>query len=205
MTNVLKLNDGYEFGMKLFTTLNDYMPEGKLISTKEDMGLLAQIIFYTKGDHLEIGSAYGGSALVALMAMDKCKRNDSVVCIDPFADPATRESTEWILKPVEEEFWTNIEHYGYADRVEQIKKVSHPFPVKEGRRFATAFIDGDHSYDYVLNDWMNTKDIVDRYIVFHDYIKKGVKDVVEEYVVPDKYWWVTAIHGWSAVTKRKTK
>lgn len=202
--NVLKLKDGYWFGVELHKTLNREIPKGKLISTPEDMGLLAQIICNSKGDHLEIGSAYGGSALVALMAMDHKGRKDKVVCIDPFADAATRESTDWILKPVEKEFWTNIKHYGYEDRVEQVKELSHPFPI-EGRKFGTAFIDGDHSFECVLSDWLNTKNIVSRYIILHDYIKKGVKEVVEDSVVPDPQWWVCAIHGWSAVAQKRTR
>jgi cephalosporin hydroxylase len=198
--SVLKLTRGYWFGVEIYKELCGAMLDGKPISTAEDMGLLAQVIFNSKGEHLEIGSAYGGSLMVAIKAMDEVGRKDKVVCIEPFGE----DKRDTLHKAVEKEFWRNVEHFGIKDRFELVKEFSQPFPIEE-RKFGTAFIDGDHSFECVLSDWLNTKDIVSRYIILHDYTKKGVKEVVEGYVVPDPQWWVCAIHGWSAVAQRRTR
>jgi predicted O-methyltransferase YrrM len=94
----------------------------------EDAGLLSQIIYNTRGnDHLEIGSAAGGSALITLKAMNYCGRKDKVVCIDPHGNRSPE-------KPMEDSFWENISSFGFRDRIEYIKAYSHPFPeVLEGR------------------------------------------------------------------------
>lgn len=195
----MNLTDAYTFGYRLHDPLTRDMPDGKPISCKEDSGLLAQIIHNTTGDHLEIGTAYGGSTFIALKTMDYYGRNDKVVCIEPFGE----ERRNTLHKAVEKEFWNNVDHFGYRDRIEHIKAFSHPLPIKNGRRFASALIDGDHSYEYVLNDWLNLKDIIDGYIMFHDYIKKEVREVVDEVAIPDGKWLLTAVHGWSAVLVRK--
>jgi len=192
----------YEFGTKLFWTLIKEMLDGKPICSPEDMGLLTLMICNTQGDHLEIGTAYGGTMLAALRAMDYCGRDDKVVCIEPFGE----ERRDTKHKAVEREFWRNVEHFGVADRIEHVKAFSHPFPINGNRGFATALIDGDHSYEYVLNDWLNTKKVVDCYIMFHDYNDKhkGVKKVVDDYVRTDKEWEVVVEHGWSAVAQKKS-
>ena len=193
---LFNLGEAYMFGFGLYTALCREMLDGKPISCPQDMGLLAQMIRYSKGDHLEIGSAYGGSLIVALKTMDRYGKDNKVVCIDPFGE----ERRDTLHKAVEKEFWRNIEHFGVKDRVEHIKEFSHPFPVEKGRRFASAFIDGDHSYEYVLNDWLNVKDVVDNYIIFHDYGRESVRNVVIQ-AAQDKSWVLIAIHGWSAVMK----
>ena len=194
------LKDGYEYGRNLYVTLKNEMPDGKPICCNEDMGLLVQMIQHAGGDHLEIGTAYGGTLIAAVQAMDYYIRDSKVVCIEPFGE----ERRDTIHKAVEKEFWNNVEHYGIKDRFELIKAFSHPFPIESGRRFATALIDGDHSYKYVLNDWLNVKEVVDKYVMFHDYSKESVREVVIEHAAQDDDWVIAAIHGWSAVMLRKT-
>ena len=188
----------YRYGKHLYDEVRRDMLEGKPICLPEDAGLLAQIICGTTGDHLEIGTAFGGTAVIALKAMDYCERDGKVVCIDPFGE----DKSDTVYKAVEKEFWKNIERFGVEDRIEHIKKVSHPLPIKNGRRFATALIDGNHDYEYVLNDWMNLKDMVDNYIMFHDYRKLGVKRVVDEHAVLEKGWSLSSVHGWSALLEK---
>ena len=190
----LVLGDAYYYGMSLLDTVTKDMCDGKPICCIEDAGLLAQIICNTKGDHLEIGTAYGGSALIAIKAMDYCGRKDKVVCIDPFKEGRRKTAH----KAVEMEFWNNIDKFGVRDRIEHIIEFSHPFPIK-GRRFETALIDGDHSYEYVLNDWENVKKVVDKYVMFHDFRKSGVNKTVNEHALQDKRWSLSTLHGWSAV------
>jgi hypothetical protein len=194
---LFNLGEAYQFGYNLHKVLCRDMADGKPISCPEDTGLLAQMIHYGKGDHLEIGTAYGGSLLVALKTMDEYNRRRTVICIEPFGE----ERRDTIHKAVEKEFWRNVEHFKIQDRFELIKAFSHPFPIKK-RRFSTALIDGDHAYEYVMNDWLNTKDVVDHYIMFHDYTRETVRNVVIQ-AAQDRDWIIVAIHGWSAVLKRR--
>ena len=196
---LLEFGKPYHFGWKLRNQLYDEMVDGKPICCKEDMGMLCQIIYNAQGDHLEIGSAYGGTLIAALRAMDLRGRDGIVVCIDPFGE----DRRDTLHKAVEKEFWRNVDHFGIRDRMEHIKAFSHPFPVEPGRRFGTCLIDGDHHYDYVLNDWLNVKDIVDEYIMFHDYSRGSVRKVVNDYAAQDPDWVLAAIHGWSAVVKKR--
>jgi cephalosporin hydroxylase len=196
--SLFELNDAYKYGYNAYLDVKRDMLDGIPICCNRDAGLLAQMIAYGQGgDHLEIGSAYGGSAFIALRTMDSLGRDDKLVCIEPFGE----ERRDTLHKAVEKEFWRNVEHFGFADRIEHIKEFSHPFPIENGRRFATALIDGDHSYEYVLNDWLNVKEVVDKYIMFHDYTREAVRKVVIEHAAPDKSWVLVAVHGWSAVMK----
>jgi len=200
ITNPLDLNAGYRFGFDNMEPISEEMVHGKPIMVREDAGLLSQIIYNTQGNHLEIGSGYGGSALIALRTLDWLLRKDKITCIDPLKN----QQKHVVLKYSFEDFSENVEHFGYKNRVELVRSYSHPFPEElKGRRFSTALIDGNHSYSFVLNDWNNLKDIVDDYIMFHDYIKPKVARVVKENAAHDKDWEVVAIHGWSAVLKRK--
>ena len=198
---LLELDDTYDYGVELYDVLCKEMLDGKPICCRADLGLLALMISHAKGDHLEIGSAYGGSLLATLRFMDLCGRDGKVVCIEPFGE----DRRDTIHKAVEKEFWRNIDHFGVRDRIEHIKAFSHPFPVEPGRRFGSAFIDGDHSYKWVLRDWNNTKDIVDDYIMFHDYGRETVREVVVNHAAPDPDWILAAVHGWSAVMKRNAE
>jgi len=196
-------DQSYNFGKNLYNKLLDEMPDGKPICIKEDIGLIAQMICNTKGDHLEIGTAYGGTLFAALKSMEYCGRKGLVYSIDPFGE----DRRDTVHKAVEKEFWNNVRHFGYEDRIRQIKEFTGPnyeFPIK-GRRFATALIDGDHSYEYVLNDWNNVKNIVACYVMFHDYKQyDSIKQVVDEHAQHEKNWIIVAKEGWSAVLENTT-
>lgn len=197
----LALKEPYQLGVDMHAVLTWKMLDGKPISCAEDMGLLAQIVHNSSGNHLEIGTAYGASAFVAIEAIEQRGRPGVVICIEPFGE----ERRDTVYKAVEKEFWRNVDHFGARSKIVHIKAFSHPLPTPKGDRYGTAFIDGDHSYEFVLNDWNNLKDVVDDYIMFHDYIKEEVRRVVIEHAARDKDWHLTAVHGWSAVMRRKRK
>ena len=195
---ILQIDKCYDYGLTLYEYLLHNMPDGKPITCAADIGILTQMICASKGDHLEIGTAYGGTAIAAIKAMEYCKRDGKVVCIDPFKELS--RDTSYHL--VEKEFWNNIEVLGVQDRISLIRKASHPFPTIDGRMFGSALIDGDHSYESVKNDWLNIKDLVNGYIMFHDFHKPNVKKAVYEWVIPDKNWIIANVCGWSLVMNR---
>lgn len=193
------LGNNFVFGKRLYHVLLNGLIEGKPICCDEDMGLLAQIICSSVGDHLEIGTAFGGTAIAAVKSMEYCRRPGNVVCIDPY-DNHTQGVSAYSDK-LEKYFWDNVDKFGVRDRIELVKEVSHPFPIN-GRRFGSAFIDGDHDKECVKNDWLNIKDIVDKYVMFHDFRKVEVREAVYEWVLPCKEWTISLVCGWSLVMKK---
>ena len=184
---ILPMGECFKYGEEIARRLYKEMPTGIPVMYQDDMSILTQMICSSQGDHLEIGSAFGGSALVAALAMEHAGRSDTIVCIDPH---------------VKDGFWENVEAFGLRKRIMLISKPSHPFPVN-GRVFGSAFIDGDHSTIAVNNDWKNTKEIVTDYIMFHDYdgvasVRKAIRDTV----VVDKNWAVSHVCGQSLVMKK---
>jgi predicted O-methyltransferase YrrM len=110
--------------------------------TWPDAGLLARIVTARAPTQcLEIGLANGVSSLAILESMPP---GGSLVSIDPY------QSTEWRGAGID-----NIESAGYAARhtlIEEPDYLALPQLVAEGRRFDLVFIDGWHSFDYVMLD-----------------------------------------------------
>ena len=134
------------------------------------------------GQHLEIGSLYGATALAALFG-----GAPRVVCVDPF-ESSLQESC---LEPeratrVEGVFWENIGKY--RDRVELVKAKSQPWPI-DGREFQTALIDGFHYGETPLQDAMKCSECVKEYIMLDD-VDEGYVDVF------DAFLWLCQSPGW---------
>lgn len=127
------------------------------------------------GDHLEIGSLFGGSAICVALAKRYYNLDGKVVCIDPLNGyylERFKYSDDLVTKmPVDlETFLSNIEMFGVEDKIEIIQKNSYPFPNElSGIRFVSTYIDGDHWDDAPMRDWMNVKDITEKYVIFDNY------------------------------------
>jgi len=119
---------------------------------------------YTRdGDHLEIGTLWGGSAIGVAMA----KQSGEVYCIDPF-NYTDKIAGRGERKVTIEEVKENIAMLGVTT-VHLYKQKHPPMPPSlEKHKFDTALIDGEHTLDACLANWMDVKDRVDKYILFHD-------------------------------------
>jgi predicted O-methyltransferase YrrM len=94
------------------------------------------------GDVLEIGSAYGYSAIVMALA------GGHVTAVDPHTGGTWLGDTLAVMTG-------NLAAYGVADRVDICKEYSGtamPALAADGRRFGLIFIDGDHTADAVRHD-----------------------------------------------------
>lgn len=114
---------------------------GPAISTSvlpEEAAALARFAA-AAGDVLEIGSAYGYSAVVMALAGAR------VTAVDPHTwIPGSREAME-----------ANLEAYGVAGQVGIMQEFSVPVMERlagQGREFGMVFIDGDHSAQAVRGD-----------------------------------------------------
>ena len=122
-------------------------------------------------DYIEIGTMFGGSAIVAGYAV-----TGEVHCIDPFGvkgSPHRKEQVSGFLVKPEyvRENWAL--HHG-VHRLFIHKQRHPPFPTYiEHRVFDVGLIDGCHDVDAVQADWEGLKNRVKYKILFHDVNYKG--------------------------------
>jgi len=153
------------------------------IATDNDNSLVMACFAGIYGDHLEIGSLHGGSAILVALLKQELGLPGQVVCIDPLdgyytgtkfssdRDPITKIP---VCREVIDE---NVRIFGLEGRIEIIQKKSDPFPIKN-RRFTSSYIDGNHWGDYPQLDWENVKEVTDKLVIF-DNCDKGHPSVLD--------------------------
>lgn len=146
---------------------------------------LGSMVFLAgNGHHVDIGSLYGASAIVAGLVKVQFNLEGTIYCIDPY-DAEIRNATvrggpelQGKVSATPEEFWKNVEQFGLKDRVKLIQKNSHPWPEElKDTVFASAYIDGEHAGDTPLNDFYNLRGRVTQYIGCDNY-EESYPDVV---------------------------
>lgn len=123
------------------------------------------------GDHLEIGTLHGGSAILVALTKQLLGFSGKVVCIDPLDgyykntmrgmnyDPITQVPVS--LSTLQE----NVKRLGVTDRIEIIQARSIPWPIRD-REFETAYIDGNHWDGVPMLDWLNVRKVTRQYVAF---------------------------------------
>ena len=164
------LDETSEWALGLHAEINAKI-FGQIAMAPEDAALLAQAVANAgDGNHLEIGSLFGGSAILAALTKKKYGLSGEIHCID---------DGDMTLEDY-------IQNNAYVFRVEDMLTVykghSNPFPLPQSMRFASTLIDAGHEYPDCYSDWRNAKEITDKYIIFHDYDPShmGVVEVAKE-------------------------
>lgn len=140
------------------------LQHGSVFMHDDELRMLTRVIGWAQGDHLEIGSMWGGTAIAACVGKEQAGQDDAkVVCIDPFVetDAATR------ARPTERTFWENIDAAGFRDKVELHVCPSAPWPLHPDRRFGSVLIDGNHTAPWPETDWESARHVTDL-ILLHD-------------------------------------
>jgi precorrin-6B methylase 2 len=133
---------------------------GKYWIWPEEYALLAKYVDLTQGKYLEIGSMCG---IIAMSLAEKYPARQ-FTCVDAFVSGhgtiAGEKAT--FLQNLREHNLKNVELIE-GDSLEVVPTLSGPFDV--------IFIDGNHSYEYVLGDALNCWGLLapNGFIVFHDY------------------------------------
>jgi len=157
------------------------------LASEAEAGLLAEIVRYCSGAHVEIGCLWGGTAIVAALA----KAAGAVITIDPMTggwwdtlDPAVRE------RPTPAAVLDNFLMFDVAHKISIVREKSDPWPLPVELLPDTILIDGDHSYEGALADWRNAVIYARRYILVHDCDERhpGVQRMVEETAMSEPCW-----------------
>lgn len=201
------LDEGYEIGIALASKIEAQLPLGRTIITLEDAGVLAQTILWAKhADHIEIGTLFGGTAILAALVKKHFGMHGMIHCVDPldkrptpfFAD---RSSSTMATR---DSLFENAAQFDVEDRIILHQSPSKPWPLDRDMRFGTGYIDGDHWNGMPAHDWKIMRDICTLAVVFDDYCigKPEIVDVVSE-AASDPRWMLVRISGMSAVMKRR--
>lgn len=116
------------------------------------------------GDHLEIGTGFGASAIMAALVKHEFNLGGKVWCIDPYLPPP--EKTD-VLQANIEMLNENAVHFKVAEKLVLLPNRSLPLPeeVKE-KSFVSAYIDGDHDGMAPWMDFLAIRGIVKKFMCF---------------------------------------
>jgi hypothetical protein len=152
----------------LLNTLSNYRKikrniEGAFLMGEAEATIIACLVGTCEGDHLEIGSAFGGSALLASFA----NPNKKIVMVDPldgFKTVFTDKSPDF------EMLLRNVRMF-YPDEnpfFPHLVKSDQFFEYMNYGTYDTCLIDGDHTYENALNDFKEAAKVTKKYIIMHD-------------------------------------
>lgn len=194
--SLFKLSDAYTFGVqfgeKVIKNIN-----GRACGMPHDYGLLAQTVFNAgDGDYVETGTFYGASAIIAAKTKLTFNLKGMIICIDPLEGfyGEGRKDGKTNDYPTPDKVMKNAFKFKVANKFRLITKPSYPFPDElKDKKFACAYIDGDHWGDLPTKDWLNLKDRTSKYIIIDNYdaTHPSVKDAAE-LAITDKDW--TLVH-----------
>ena len=144
-----------------------YPPENPpTISSPWTCAILAQCLSLSDGPHLEIGTKFGATALLASIFT-----THRITCVDPMEHLTGGWFPAGYIGHIGT--WTdNIKSWDLEDRVSLVVAMSHPLPVTGP--FATAYIDGDHTYYAALQDFTSVRNITTDFIIWDDLEKDTV-------------------------------
>jgi len=152
------------------------LPRGRGATWQEPAAYMTWLVGKAgHGDHLEIGTLHGATAIMAALAKQECGLSGAVVCIDPLAGyyppgpcrpfGVSTDGGKMISSEIDgpshtpvtpEVFWENVDHFGVRERIRLVQAFSCPWPAElEDARFVSAYIDGDHYQEGPSIDWAN--------------------------------------------------
>lgn len=120
---------------------------------------------------LEIGCFEGMSTIFFLNFLSNCK----ITCVDPFK-PA-EELFQKNFNLVYDNFTSNTNDF--KNRISLHKNTSNSFFKINRKKFDIVYIDGNHHYDFVLNDLINSFDNlkINGIIIMDDFLWKYYEDI----------------------------
>ncbi len=198
------LKEAYQWGSAFADELRQKIV-GRVIFGNHDAGLLCQMVINARhGDHIEIGTFFGASAILVAAAKKHFGAHGKIYCVDPLEarKSVLLDHTSKIVATTKI-VMENAAIFDVKDRIEIHQHASKPWPLKD-RTFATAFIDGDHWNGFPQHDWNALRKLVTYSIMFDDYCW-GKTEVIETVIraMSDPHWIPVNISGMSAILRRR--
>ena len=191
--------------------------EGRMCDEFDNVWHLARSVQMAGGgNYLEIGSLFGGSAIVASLLMKELGYGGTVYAIDPFDEYYKKTRNDggttvgYPVDPVSrvevtlERALNNARRLG-AD-VQFIKGKASVNNLPRDVQFSVVYIDGDHWNGAPWHDWLLVKDKASRFVIFDncDHLHKSVEDAVAK-AWQDDEWSLVYKAGITAVLERLVK
>ena len=130
------------------------------------------------GDHLEIGTSWGASAIAVALAKKAAGLPGKVYCIDPYPTKRKAIMHQPNLKIAK---ISGVRRNIKASEVDVtiVRASSQPFPEKlEDKRFVSSYIDGNHVGDMPFKDLMECAKRT-QYFIGMDNYEEGYPDLME--------------------------
>jgi len=200
---IFELGEAYEFGKENGLVIHESM-KGRYAGEPHDWGLMAQMLVWAGGGpHLEIGTLFGGSAILAALTKKTYGLAGGVTCVDPldsyYGNPIDVQSDTYVTVDTVKE---NADLFGVLDHLEFVTELSMPWPLGE-RRFTSAFIDGGHDYDTVMHDWFHCSRVVSKVIQFDNYDARHCQIAqVVKFALGNPLWTLLHASGITAILGR---
>lgn len=192
-----ELTSAYDSGILIAETIEKWI-SGGMGCEKEDAALLAEVIFRAgHSDHLELGTLFGGTAILVAMAKRQFGFEGDVHCVDNFSylSEDYPVGKELVLE--------NAAAFDVADRIKVFEGDTYPLPpdITE-HHYGSAYIDAAHDFPHCQRDWLSVKDISDL-VVFHDYDFEhmGVVSAVRN-AMQEPGWWLVHLSHHTAIFER---
>jgi len=193
----------FELGVPYSLALNkaqeiDHGIVGGFGGSYEDSALLAQAAAHN-GDHLELGTLYGATAIMVALTKMTLGYNGKVYCVDNFSyrPEGPEPSADLVME--------NAKKFGVENYIVLLEGDTYPLPPDIiNRHYESAYIDAAHDFDSCVTDWYGVKLLADR-VVFHDYdfhpSHMGVVQVVE-LAIKEPDWRLVHLSHHSAILQK---
>ena len=179
--------------IELVKIIKEDFPYGRAMFAPEAGAALMERVYKTTGDYIEIGSWYGGSAVMAATAMEEANRPGLVVCIDPFGIVNILEGPDKRLQ----QFWENMLYFGVEQRVLAYRQFHPPYPESlHLHRFSVGLIDGNHNDAGPISDFRALNQRVTDYLLFDNAEQDAVKRTIEIALADADEEEIKHLHNW---------
>ena len=144
------------------------LPRGKLEDDGANLPKLGAVVAMAgDGDHLDIGTGFGASAIMAAMVKREFKHEGNVYCVDPYSYPpdAPKENL-----PGAGALNENAVHFGLTDRLVLTPLPSYPIPVDiDNHKFVSAYLDGDKNGMAPWLDFLSARGLAEKFLSFNGF------------------------------------
>ena len=194
---------------ELYKYVQNNIPHGRVYLRPAEVQLLAGYVSGAIGDHVEIGTLWGGSAIIAALAKRDADRSEMVITIDSMDTKFWLEGDPMGLGiPTLDKVIDNFNFFNVMNEIVLMAAKSFPWPLPLSNRFGTAFIDGDHHTDSVRQDFYSAGAIAP-ILLFHDYDpqhkihKTGVVETLDQLVAQHQDEWERVEHTETILVVRR--